>query len=155
MGAVVAVVGTVAGIATSLGLGVQQISAGLVHVGLIDEATDTVLVVLITLMATASVISGVGRGIKWLSNFNLILAGVFLLAVLLLGPTLFLLREWIQNIGVYFTQALELSFSTNALTGEDGQAWQAAWTTFSWGWWISWAPFVGVFIAHLQGPHDP
>ena len=150
---VVAVVGTVAGIATSLGLGVQQISAGLVHVGLIDSATDTVLVVLIvaiTLLATVSVVSGVGRGIKWLSNFNLILAGIFLLAILLLGPTLFLLREWIENIGVYFQQVLELSFSTNAFTGEDGQAWQAGWTTFYWGWWISWAPFVGVFIARIS-----
>src|SRR5690606_2227962 len=121
---VVAVVGTVAGIATSLGLGVQQISAGLVHLGVIEEATDTALVVLIvviTLLATGSVVSGVGRGIRWLSNTNLVLAGVFLLAILLLGPTLFLLREYVQNFGVYLQQVLPLTFSTNAFTGEEGQ----------------------------------
>lgn len=150
---VVAVVGTVAGIATSLGLGVQQISAGLVHLGVIEEATDTALVVLIvviTLLATGSVVSGVGRGIRWLSNTNLVLAGIFLLAILLLGPTLFLLREYVQNFGVYLQQVLPLTFSTNAFTGEEGQRWQGAWTTFYWGWWISWSPFVGVFIARIS-----
>ena len=149
----VAVVGTVAGIATSLGLGVQQISAGLVHLGLFEEVTDPLLVgaiVIITLLATISVVSGVGRGIRWLSNTNLVLAAVFLLAILLLGPTLFLLREWVQSIGVYFQNVVLMTFSTNAFAGEAGQAWQGAWTTFYWGWWISWAPFVGVFIARIS-----
>ncbi|WP_345780130.1 BCCT family transporter [Ornithinimicrobium faecis] len=149
----IAVVGTVAGIATSLGLGVQQISSGLVHLGLFDEVSDSLLVgaiVVITVLATASVVSGVGRGIRWLSNTNLVLAAVFLLALLLLGPTLFLLREWIQSIGVYFQNVLPMTFSTNAFSGEAGQVWQGAWTTFYWGWWISWAPFVGVFIARIS-----
>ncbi|WP_239455390.1 BCCT family transporter [Nocardioides gilvus] len=149
----VAVVGTVAGVATSLGLGVTQISSGLVHMGLFDETSDELLVgliVVITLLATASVVSGVGRGIKWLSNLNLGLAAIFLLAVLVLGPSLFLLREWVQNIGVYARDVLPLSFSTSAFTGEEGQRWQASWTTFYWGWWISWAPFVGVFIARIS-----
>ncbi len=149
----IAVVGTVAGIATSLGLGVQQISTGLVHLGIFDEVSDTLLVgaiIIITIMATASVVSGVGRGIQWLSNINLILAALFLIAILALGPTLFLLREWIQNIGVYFQNVLPLTFSTNAFSGEAGQIWQGAWTTFYWGWWISWAPFVGVFIARIS-----
>lgn len=149
----VAVVGTVAGVATSLGLGVQQISAGLAYIGVVEEPTDTLLVILIvviTLMATASVVSGVGKGIKWLSNFNLVLAGLFLIAILALGPTLFLLREWIQNIGVYLQQVVELTFSTNAFAGDAGQVWQGAWTTFYWGWWMSWAPFVGVFIARIS-----
>src|SRR5690606_35817676 len=91
----VAVVGTVAGVATSLGLGVTQISSGLVHLGVFGEPSDGLLVgliVVITLLATASVVSGVGRGIKWLSNLNLGLAALFLLAVLVLGPSLFLLR---------------------------------------------------------------
>jgi choline/glycine/proline betaine transport protein len=150
---IVAVVGTVAGVATSLGLGVQQISSGLVHLGFFDEVDNTLLVgliVAITLFATVSVVSGVGKGIKWLSNINLGLAAVFLLAILLLGPTLFLLREWIQNIGVYAQNVLPMTFSTNAFSGEAGQVWQAGWTTFYWGWWISWAPFVGVFIARIS-----
>lgn len=149
----VAVVGTVAGIATSLGLGVQQISSGLVHLGLFDEVGDTLLVgaiVVITILAIASVVSGVGRGIRWLSNTNLVLAAFFLIALLALGPTLFLLREWIQNIGVYFQNVIPMTFSTNAFSGEAGQIWQGAWTTFYWGWWISWAPFVGVFIARIS-----
>jgi choline/glycine/proline betaine transport protein len=150
---VVAIVGTLFGVATSLGLGVQQISAGLVHLGVVDEAGNTLLVVLIvviTAVAIASVVSGVGKGIKWLSNANLVLAAVFLLAVLALGPTLFLLREWVQSIGVYFRDVLPMTFSTSAFTGDEGQAWQASWTTFYWGWWISWAPFVGVFIARIS-----
>ena len=149
----IAVVGTVAGVATSLGLGVKQISAGLVHLGLCPEVTDTMLVVLIVLntaAATLSVVSGVGKGIKWLSNINLALAGVFLLAILILGPTLFLLREWVQIAGVYLRDVLPLTFSTGAFTGDAGQLWQATWTTFYWGWWISWAPFVGVFIARIS-----
>ncbi len=149
----VAIVGTVAGVATSLGLGVTQIAAGLVHLGVFASADKPLLVGLIcviTTLATVSVVTGVGKGIKWLSNFNLALAAVFLLAVLALGPTLFLLREWVQNLGVYFRDVLPLTFSTNAFTGGAGQDWQASWTTFYWGWWISWAPFVGVFIARIS-----
>ncbi len=150
---VVAIVGTIAGVATSLGLGVKQISAGLVHLGVFDSASNTLLVgliVLITVFATISVVSGVGKGIKWLSNANLVLAGIFLAAVLVLGPTLFMLREFVQSIGVYLGSVLSLSFDTSAFTGADGQAWQSSWTTFYWGWWISWAPFVGVFIARIS-----
>ncbi len=150
---VAAIVGTVAGVATSLGLGVTQIAAGLVHLGVFEEAGDPLLIgliVAITTLATISVVTGVGKGIKWLSNINLGLAAVFLIAVLVLGPTLFLLREWVQNIGVYFRDVLPLTFSTNAFSGDDGQSWQGSWTTFYWGWWISWAPFVGVFIARIS-----
>ncbi|WP_240641588.1 BCCT family transporter [Nocardioides ferulae] len=150
---IVAVVGTVAGVATSLGLGVQQISAGLVHLGLFDEASDLLMVgviAVITAIAVFSVVTGVDKGIKWLSNTNLILAGVFMVAVLALGPTLFLLREFVQSIGVYLRDVVPMTFNTSAFTGAEGQAWQASWTTFYWGWWISWAPFVGVFIARIS-----
>lgn len=148
-----AVVGTVAGVATSLGLGVKQVSAGLVHLGVFDEPSNWLLVgliIIITCFAVTSVVSGVGRGIKWLSNGNLILAGVFLVAVLVLGQTFFILREFVENIGGYFGDVLTLSFNTSAFTGNDGQVWQSSWTTFYWGWWISWAPFVGVFIARIS-----
>ncbi len=150
---VIAVVGTVAGVATSLGLGVQQITAGMASLGIIDEPTNVIrviVIVVITAAATLSVVSGVGKGIKWLSNANLILAGVFLVTIIALGPTLFLLRDTVQNLGNYLAGIVPLSFNTSALTGEDGVAWQASWTTFYWGWWMSWAPFVGVFIARIS-----
>ncbi|AXT86048.1 choline transporter [Aeromicrobium sp. A1-2] len=150
---VVAIVGTVAGVATSLGLGVQQITAGFVHLGLIDEGTDTIrvlLIVAITSLAVISVVSGLGRGIKWLSNINLGLAAGLLLLVLILGPTLFLLRSFVQNLGGYAADIVPLSFNTSAFAGDDGIQWQGWWTTFYWGWWMSWAPFVGIFIARIS-----
>lgn len=158
----VAVVGTVVGVATSLGLGVNQISSGLVELGVFDEVSDPLkvgLIVVITALATISVVSGVGKGIKWLSNANLTLAAVFMIAILLLGPTLFIMRSWVQEFGVYFQSVLPLTFDNNAWTwgrgpgtgaGYTGGAWQAGWTIFYWGWWISWAPFVGVFIARIS-----
>jgi len=86
----------------------------------------------------------------WLSNINLVLAGVFMLAILVLGPTLFVMRDFVQNIGVYFREVLPLTFSTSAFEGAKGTAWQGSWTMFYWGWWMSWAPFVGVFIARIS-----
>jgi choline/glycine/proline betaine transport protein len=150
---VIAVVGTVAGVATSLGLGVQQITAGFASLGIVDEPTNrlrVIVIVAITAAATLSVVSGVGKGIKWLSNANLILAGVFLVAIIALGPTLFLFRDTVQNLGNYLAGIVPMSFNTSALTGDAGIEWQGSWTTFYWGWWMSWAPFVGVFIARIS-----
>ncbi|MGJ9411558.1 BCCT family transporter [Aeromicrobium sp. CF4.19] len=150
---VIAIVGTVAGVATSLGLGVQQITAGLASIGVVDEPTNGLrvgVIVAITAVATISVVSGVGKGIKWLSNANLALAGVFLVLIIVLGPTLFLFRDFVQNIGGYLAGIVPLSFNTSALSGQAGIDWQAAWTTYYWGWWVSWAPFVGVFIARIS-----
>ncbi|MCL3862589.1 BCCT family transporter [Actinotalea sp. K2] len=149
---VTAVVGTIFGVATSLGLGVLQIAAGLEHIGLVDSTTvvQVVIIIVITTLATLSVVSGLDRGLKWLSNINVMLAGVLLLAVLLLGPTLFLLRDFVQSIGVYLANVLPMTFNVSAFAGAEGEAWQAGWTTFYWGWWISWAPFVGVFIARIS-----
>lgn len=150
---VVAIVGTVAGVATSLGLGVSQISAGFVHLGWIEEATDPVLVgliVAISAIATVSVVSGLDIGIKWLSNINLGMAGIFVLLVLALGPTLFVLRSLVENVGGYLFSIVPNSFDTTAFFGDEGQQWQGWWTTFYWGWWMSWAPFVGIFIARIS-----
>jgi len=149
---VTAVVGTVFGVATSLGLGVLQITAGLDHVGIASSSTtlQVVLIVAITAVATLSVVSGLDRGLKWLSNTNVSLAGVLLVAVLVLGPTLFLLREFVQSIGTYLSSVVPLMFNVSAYAGAEGEAWQASWTTFYWGWWISWSPFVGVFIARIS-----
>ena len=80
----------------------------------------------------------------------MLLAGLLMVSVLVLGPTLFLLREFVQSIGVYLAQVVPLTFNVSAFAGAQGVAWQSAWTTFYWGWWISWAPFVGVFIARIS-----
>ena len=150
---ILAIFGTVFGVATSLGLGVQQIASGMSSLGLV-EAADTVLlvilIVVITLLATLSVVSGLGKGIRWLSNINLSLAGALLISVLLLGPTLFLFQNFIESLGAYLANVFQMSFDAGAYTGEEGATWASSWTIFYWGWWISWAPFVGVFIARIS-----
>jgi choline/glycine/proline betaine transport protein len=150
---VTAIVGALFGVATSLGLGVKQIAAGLTHLGVVDSVSNTLLVILIviiTLIAIGSVVSGVGKGIKWLSNINLGGAALFLVAVLLLGPTMYLLRVFVESLGIYFQNIVGLSFDSGAFTGQAGLDWQGSWTVFYWGWWMSWAPFVGVFIARIS-----
>ena len=150
---IIAIVGTLFGVATSLGFGVSQIGAGLSYLGVVDEATTSLLVGLalgITVVALISVVTGIDRGIKWLSTFNMGLAGLLMVAVLVLGPTVFLLSDFVQQLGSYLQNFLRLSFNTLSFRGEDGQAWLSGWTTYYWGWWMSWAPFVGVFIARIS-----
>jgi choline/glycine/proline betaine transport protein len=150
---VIAIVGTIFGVATSLGFGVSQVGAGLAYRGVIGSATTTVLVVLIvsiTLVAMISVVTGIEKGIRYLSNINMGLAGLLMLAVLTFGPTVFLLSDFVQQIGSYLQSFLRLSFNTYSFRGEEGQAWLGGWTTYYWGWWMSWAPFVGVFIARIS-----
>lgn len=150
---VVAVVGTLFGVATSLGFGVVQLTTGLTDIGLIDEAGIRVIIVLtagITMLALLSVVSGLDIGIKWLSNGNLLLAAGLMIAMLVLGPTLFILRESVQNFGTYLSDFIEMSFRTLPYRGEPGETWLGAWTTYYWGWWISWSPFVGIFIARIS-----
>ncbi|MFC7402610.1 BCCT family transporter [Citricoccus sp. GCM10030269] len=150
---ILAIFGTVFGIATSLGLGVSQIAAGLSAMGVVEAPDNVLLVVLIiviTLLATFSVVSGIGRGIKWLSNINLSLAALLLISVLLLGPTLFLFQNFVQSMGVYLAEVLHMTFNVGAYSGAPGADWNAGWTLFYWGWWVSWAPFVGVFIARIS-----
>ncbi|ASR38836.1 choline transporter [Prauserella marina] len=150
---IAAIVGTLFGVATSLGLGVMQVASGLEFLDIVsdpDNVTYAVLIGAITTLAIVSVVSGLKRGIKWLSNINMSLAAALLLFVLIAGPTLFIFRDIVQNIGDYFQNLLSMSFNTTAYAGEDGSAWQGSWTTFYWGWWISWAPFVGVFIARIS-----
>ncbi|GAA3027018.1 BCCT family transporter [Microbacterium dextranolyticum] len=147
-----ALVGTIFGVATSLGLGVLQIGAGLdaAGFGAPDTFTQILIIGVITVFVLASVLSGVARGMKWLSTFNLLLAGLLLVFVLFAGQTVYLLREWVQSIGSYLQNYIGLSFTVSAFQGEAGEQWQAAWTSFYWGWWISWAPFVGIFIARVS-----
>lgn len=149
---VIALVGTLFGVATSLGLGVLQISAGLDAAGFgkPDELMQVIIIVVISCFVLYSVLSGVTKGMKWLSTANLVLAGLLVLYLLVTGPTTFLLREFVQSIGAYVQNFVSLSFNVNAFTGTAGEAWQASWTSFYWGWWISWAPFVGIFIARVS-----
>ena len=149
---IAAIVGTVFGVATSLGLGVSQIGSGLEFLGWVSvsETLLVVLIVAITAAATTSVVTGLDKGIKYLSNTNMVLAVVLVLAVLVLGPTLFLAREFVQNLGSYLQNFLGLSFTTLPFYGEDGTTWLGGWTTYYWGWWISWSPFVGIFIARIS-----
>ncbi|WP_335339018.1 BCCT family transporter [Microterricola viridarii] len=149
---VIALVGTLFGVATSLGLGVLQISAGLDAAGFgrPNELMQVVIILVISCFVLFSVLSGVGKGMKWLSNTNLVLAALLVIYLLVSGPTTFLLREFVQSIGGYIQNFVSLSFNVNAFTGDAGEAWQASWTSFYWGWWISWAPFVGIFIARVS-----
>ncbi|WP_402375948.1 BCCT family transporter [Isoptericola rhizosphaerae] len=149
---VLAIFGTVFGVATSLGLGVLQIAAGLGYLGVVDPsvALEMGLIAGITAVAAVSVASGLERGIKWLSNVNMMLAGALMVAVLIMGSSLFVLREWVQSIGYYFQNVMFMTFDTLAFQGDAGLAWESSWTIFYWGWWISWAPFVGLFIARIS-----
>ncbi|WP_141930270.1 BCCT family transporter [Microbacterium sp. SLBN-146] len=149
---VVALVGTLFGVATSLGLGVLQISAGLDSAGILEpsEPVQIGIISVITVFVLMSVLSGVTKGMKWLSSINLVLAGLLVLYLLIFGQTEFLLREWVQSIGNYIQGFIGLSFNVSAFQGAAGEEWQAAWTSFYWGWWISWAPFVGIFIARIS-----
>lgn len=146
---VVAIVGTLFGVATSLGFGVQQISAGLDFLGWIKTTNWLVvaLIVFVTGLATFSVVSGVSKGLKWLSNINMGLAAMLALFVLIAGPTLFLMQTWVQNLGGYIQAFPGLMLRTSPFA-DDG--WAGAWTIFYWGWWMSWAPFVGMFIARIS-----
>src|SRR5690554_2905220 len=146
---VFAVIGTVFGIATSLGYGVTQINAGFNY--LFDvPVSDTVQVLLIigvTALAVVSVTTGLDKGIRRLSELNIVLAVLLLLFVLLLGPTVFLLQAFVQNTGAYVSDLVSNTFNLFAYEKTD---WIGGWTIFYWGWWISWAPFVGMFIARIS-----
>lgn len=144
-----AVLATLFGLATSLGLGVQQIAAGLEHVFGLDSGltTQVSLIAGITFIATISVVLGVDKGVKFLSEWNMRVAVLLLLLVVILGPTIFIFQSFVQNTGSYFFHFLETSTWTESYTGND---WQNAWTVFYWGWWIAWSPFVGMFIARIS-----
>ncbi len=144
-----AVFGTVFGIATSLGLGAQQMNAGFNYLFGMEVATSNqvIIIAVISVVATLSVLSGVNKGIKILSEFNMQLTGVILTFFLIFGPTAYVLGAFVTNVGDYLANAVSLGFWVDP--NPEGQ-WQADWTMFYWGWWISWAPFVGIFIARIS-----
>ncbi|WP_434811086.1 BCCT family transporter [Microbacterium sp. bgisy189] len=146
---VVAIVGTLFGVATSLGFGVQQISAGLTFLGWVEPSPTftVILIAVVTGLATLSVVSGLDKGLKWLSNINMSLAALLAIFVLVLGPTLVLIQGMIANTGSYIAALPGLMLETWPLATD---TWAGDWTIFYWGWWMSWAPFVGMFIARIS-----
>jgi len=144
-----AVLGTMFGIATSLGLGVLQVNAGFSHLfGLPSSLwVQIALIAVITAMATGSVVSGLDKGIRRLSELNIGIAVVLLVFVLLTGSTVFLLKAFVQNIGAYLGDVIPRTFSLYAY---EPNPWFGEWTLFYWGWWIAWSPFVGMFIARIS-----
>jgi choline/glycine/proline betaine transport protein len=148
-----ALVGTVFGVATSLGLGVTQMAAGLRSLGIVAEDStwvEYVMIAAVTAVVLYTVVSGVARGMKWLSQFNIVLAAGLLVFLAIVGPTAYLFKEMVQSFGVYMQGFLANSLNVSAFYGEDGDAWQAGWTAYYWGWWMSWTPFVGIFIARIS-----
>ena len=146
---ILATVATLFGVATSLGIGVRQINAGLAHLFGIAQTPviQLVLIAAITTIATISVVKGLDAGIRRLSEINVWLATGLLLFVLLLGPTLFIFNGFLENIGAYIQNFPGLA--TWSETFENG-SWQNSWTVFYWAWWIAWCPFVGMFIARVS-----
>ena len=143
---IIAILTTITGIATSLGLGASQISGGLNYVFNLN-ISEMVLITLITILGLVSVLLGLDKGIKRLSQLNMTIAGVLLLAILILGPTLFILNSIIQNAGVYLNQLIQMATWTEAY---DSSVYQNAYTLFYFSWWFAWAPFVSLFIARIS-----
>ncbi|GAB6097360.1 BCCT family transporter [Desulfatiferula olefinivorans] len=149
---ILSVLATLFGLATSLGLGVKQVASGLNYLFGWSTSTEfaVLLIALITLLAIASIATGLDKGVKFLSLANMIAAGAFMVFLLVVGPTVFILKAFTQNIGFYIQNLPQLSFWVETFYGTDGSRWQNGWTIFYWGWWISWSPFVGMFIARIS-----
>ena len=146
---ILAVFGTMFGVVTSLGLGVMQINSGLEKLfGTPNSLTVQFgLIAFITALAAASVLMGLDKGIKRLSDINIGFTIVLLAFMVILGPTLFIFDSFIENIGNYLTVIVPLGTWGESYSGTD---WQSSWTIFYWAWWVSWAPFVGIFIARIS-----
>ena len=149
---IMALLATLFGIITTLGFGASQLGAGLHQLGWISEnsfSLQMVVIAVVMSLATFSAISGVGKGVKILSELNLTLAFCLLIFVLVAGPTLYLLSAFSDNIGTYFSNLVQLSFKTYVYEQEH-TGWFSGWTILYWAWWCSWAPFVGLFIARIS-----
>ncbi len=149
---IMALLATLFGVITTLGFGASQLGAGLHQLGWISENSFSLQVVVIAVvmsLAIFSAISGVGKGVKILSELNLTLAFCLLIFVLVAGPTLYLLSAFSDNIGTYLSNLVKLSFKTYVYEQEHTD-WFSGWTILYWAWWCSWAPFVGLFIARIS-----
>ncbi|WP_093156002.1 BCCT family transporter [Saccharopolyspora antimicrobica] len=150
---ILALFATLFGSAASLGLGTLQIRSGMQAAGWIGAVGNTVLVLIIVVLTVcfiASAVSGVSKGIQWLSNINMVLAAVLAVFVFVAGPTVFILDLLPTTIGVYLRDFGEMASRSGATGGAAMNDWLSSWTIFYWAWWISWTPFVGMFIARIS-----
>jgi choline/carnitine/betaine transport len=150
---ILAIFATLFGSAASLGLGALQIGGGLVAGGFMASVSTTLLVVIIvtlTICFILSAVSGISKGVQFLSNINMVLAGILALVVFVGGPTIVILDLLPTAIGDYFGNLAQLAARTAATGGDATATWLAGWTVFYWAWWISWTPFVGMFIARIS-----
>ncbi|WP_085992519.1 glycine betaine uptake BCCT transporter [Oceanobacillus senegalensis] len=147
----IVVFATVFGVATSLGFGAIQISGGLSYLFDIEQSIQLqlIIIVIVTVLFIASTISGLGKGIKYLSNTNLILALLLMIFVFILGPTGFILDFFTTTFGSYIQDLPSMSLRMSPFN-EQNMEWTNGWTIFYWAWWIAWAPFVGTFIARVS-----
>ncbi|WP_456271252.1 glycine betaine uptake BCCT transporter [Bacillus sp. AK031] len=148
---VLAVFATVVGVATTLGFGAAQINGGLSYLlGIPNNFTmQFIIIAVVTVLFMISAWSGLSKGIKYLSNTNMILAVSLLVLMFIVGPTLLILNLFTDTIGTYIQNIIKMSFRIAPLD-EDHQTWINGWTIFYWAWWISWSPFVGIFIARVS-----
>jgi glycine betaine transporter len=146
---VLAVIATAFGVAASLGMGALQINSGLARVfGLpVSGAAQVGIIVVTTALFLVSAVTGVDRGIKWLSSFNLVMAALLALAVFLLGPTVAIIDTFTTTLGAYASEFVRMSLR---MTPFRDSGWVGGWTVFYWAWWVSWSPFVGLFIARVS-----
>ena len=144
-----AIIGTVFGVAVALGLGVMQVNSGLNYLFSVPVSTLTqiILIISITALATLSVATGLDKGIRRLSEANLILALMLMVLIICLGPTVLLLQMLVQNTGGYLSGIVDKTFNLYAYEGSE---WIGGWTLFYWAFWLSWSPFVGMFIARIS-----
>jgi len=150
---ILAIFATLFGTAASLGLGALQIGSGMTSNGWFGQIGTPVLVVIVAVLTfcfVASAVSGISRGIQWLSNINMVLAVVLALIVFIAGPTLFILNLIPSAVGDYARDLAEMSSRTEAVGDDALRSWMTSWTIFYWAWWISWTPFVGLFIARIS-----
>lgn len=155
---ILAIMATIFGVATSLGLGAQQINAGLNRLLGVESSVlvQLGLIAVITAVAVFSAVSGVNRGVKKLSELNIILTIALIVFFFIWGPSRYIIMSLVDATGDYLANVIEMSFWTDASKQDPSawegwkSSWQGWWTVFYWGWWLSWAPFVGVFIARVS-----
>ena len=149
---ILAILATLFGSACSLGLGAIQIGGGIESAGIMSDVSSPVLVIIIAILTAAfvaSAVSGVEKGIQWLSNINMVLAVIVALIVFIGGPTLFILNVIPSSVGSFIQDLPQLA-SRTAADGQGVNEWLSSWTVFYWAWWVSWSPFVGLFIARIS-----
>ncbi|WP_332630330.1 glycine betaine uptake BCCT transporter [Halalkalibacter flavus] len=148
---IIAVFATIFGVCASLGLGAQQINAGLGYlVGIpVNFTVQLIIILIITVLFILSASTGIKRGIKYLSNTNMVLATLLLIAMVILGPTLFLFNLFTHTLGEYIQNLPQMGLRIFPFDEERAE-WTQGWTIFYWAWWISWSPFVGMFIARVS-----